>query len=117
VGVVVGDEVDAALHEAGGEVDVAGQAVEPGDHERGARALGVGDGAGQLGAVDPLAALDLPVGREDRGVAGAGVGVDGGDLGVEADRAVFRLVVEDADREDGFDLVGRTLVRPDEAAG
>jgi hypothetical protein len=30
---------------------------------------------------------------------------------------VFRLVVEDADRENGFVVVGRTLVRPGEAAG
>jgi hypothetical protein len=70
VRVVAGHEVDAALHQAGEEVDVAGEPVELGDDEGGAGALGVGGGAGQLGS---LAALDFLVGGEDRGVVGLGV--------------------------------------------
>src|SRR5262245_46743205 len=75
---------NSARDEPGEEVDVAGEPVELGDHQGGAGAPGVGDGLGQLGAVGPLAALDLAVGGEDHGVVGPGEVVDGGDLGIEA---------------------------------
>ena len=52
-------ELDAGFHQAGDEMDVAGQAVELGDHEDGLVVLTGSEGLGELGAACLVTGLDL----------------------------------------------------------
>lgn len=64
------------------------QPVELGDHEPGASEFGMGQGLGQLGAVGPLAGLDLLVGTDDHGALARGERLDRGDLAFQAQAAL-----------------------------
>lgn len=66
---VVGDEVDARLHGGRDEGDVAAEAVELGDEERGALLFAALQGERELGSVVPGAALDLDELGDEAGAA------------------------------------------------
>lgn len=78
------DKLDARLHEAGEEGDVAGQPVELGDDEDGLRAPGVSEGANEFGTVGAFPALDLDVLPEKSRVVRPEVRLAGNALPLEA---------------------------------
>ena len=95
LGHIDGDELHFGFHQAGNEVDVASEAVELRNHQRGLAALRCGECPGQFGPVAFLARLDLgELGRQlpcatveivDHGLA----------LSVEAEAALTLLVGAD----------------------
>ena len=90
MGVVAGDELDAALEELGGHEDVSGEPIEPSDDEDGAGASGVRERSNELGSIlEVLAAgrLDFFVGSDNFESAKRGVGVDGPALRLHAEAA------------------------------
>jgi hypothetical protein len=74
---VDGRELNARLHQAGHEMDVAGEPIELGDDERGAERTARLEGFGELGPIRPLAALDFGELGYDAPVAAVEMVADG----------------------------------------
>ncbi len=87
LGHIDGDEIDAALHQPGDEMDVAGEPIKPGDNECGFLSSACIERGGELGPVGvPLAALDLlELGEQGSAMGEAG---DGGPLGFQSKAAL-----------------------------
>ena len=88
MGVVASDEIHAAFHHAGDEMDIPGQSVEFGDDERCPSLASEPDRVGELGSVLPLPAFHFDIFR-DAGATGqhSQIGGDGELLGIEAEAA------------------------------
>lgn len=90
-GHIDGDEINIAFHQAGNEMDVAGEAVELSDDEFCFLLAAKGEGGGELGPVVLLAAFYFREFLKDRATSGDELG-DGLALCVEA-QAAFALLV------------------------
>ncbi len=90
------DELDAAFHQPGDEVDVAGQTVELGDDQHGAPRPAVGQRRCELGAVPLAAAFHLDVLADDAAARRGGMADDGRALRLKAQAGAALLVGTDA---------------------
>ena len=95
LGHIDGNEINPTLHEAGDEMDVAGQSIKPGDDERGFVTAALVERGCELRAVGvPLAALDfLELGEQGSAVREPG---NGGALGFQSKAALTLAVSRDA---------------------
>ncbi len=91
-----GDELDAALHQPGHEVDIAGQAVELGDDQDGAMDTRGGQRRGELRPILPAPALHFDELGRDRAKSAGDMDRDGGTLRLQTRAAATLLVGADA---------------------
>src|SRR5436189_3702359 len=87
VRVVRSNEIDAAFHQAGDEMDISGKPIELGDDQRRLGLLGGGNGSRELRSIRALPALDLAEVRDQLAVVAGNMPHDRVALGVEAKAA------------------------------